>query len=84
MIASANMICREAPFQEFMKVWAINNKVYSFAEQQGREGETITKIYLRKAIKVESFTELKENQTAQRFFTDLRAEYETDKIAGEV
>ena len=84
MIASANMICREAPFQEFMKVWAINNKVYSTGETQGRDAETLTKIYLRNAIKVESFKELKENQTAQRFFTDLRAEYEVTKLAGEV
>jgi len=67
-----------------MKVWAINNKVYSTGETQGRDAETLTKIYLRNAIKVESFKELKENQTAQRFFTDLRAEYEVTKLAGEV
>jgi len=84
LIAAANIICREEPFQQFMKVWAVNNKVYSFAEQQGRAGETITKIYLRKAIQVESFKELKENQTAQRFFTDLRADYEFSKLAGEI
>jgi len=84
LIAGANIICREAPFQEFMKLWAINNDAYSSAEQQGRDDETITKIYLREAIQVDSFKDLKENQTAQRMFSDLRAEYEVSKLAGEI
>ena len=82
LIAAANIICRTPEFQEFMEIWASNNDC--LFEGRNYTQEEVTKAYLRQAIKVESFKELKENQTAQRFFNELRTDFEVKKLAGEV
>ena len=81
-IASANIICRDSAFQDFMEMWATNNNC--LFEGRNYTHEEVTKIYLRQAIKVDSFKELKENQTAQRSFNELRTDFEVKKLAGEV
>jgi len=82
VIAAANIICRDSNFQDFMEMWATSNDC--LFEGRNFTHEEVTKVYLRQAIKVESFKELKENQTAQRFFNELRTDFEVKKLAGEV
>lgn len=73
LIANASKLCRDDRFQTFMATWATNNKLGPVIEDTL---EDQTRAYVRAALNVESLSELKENQSAQRTFRALRDEFQ--------